>query len=74
LCTGKTLAFLNSGGNIPVSCDLLKILQRGSAITGASTVRSLAEILSSPTAFLVERDFRASRTDFQPQPSRLLQL
>ena len=64
LKSGNTLAFIHSVGKIPVSADLLKILQRESAIAEAEIFKSLAEILSNPVAFLLARDFRTSITVF----------
>ena len=64
LNSGNTLAFFHSVGKIPVSTDLLKILQRESVTAEAEILKSLAEILSSLVAFPLARDFRTSITVF----------
>ena len=62
LYTRDTLAIFQSEGKMPELIDLLKITHRESDITGAASLASVQEILSSPVALFVERLVSSLRT------------
>ena len=59
------MAFFYSVGKILViTKDVLKIMQREPVIAGAAVFKSFAEILSSPSAFLLVKNVRFKNITF----------